>query len=101
MLCEMYLRLEFEGQNLEQELNVLNGLQIFPSPYNRTLQSCFGIILDRVTQNPALLLRIKASALQKRPLFVLFALVGLTAAILDLALLCAVQDAQCKTRELP
>ena len=52
MLCEMYLRLEFEGQNLEQELNVLNGLQIFPSPYNRTLQSCFGIILDRVTQNP-------------------------------------------------
>ena len=51
MLCKMYLRLEFEGQNLEQELNVLNGLQIFPSPYNRTLQSCFGI-LDRVTQNP-------------------------------------------------
>ena len=52
MLCEMYLRLEFEGQNLEKELNVLNGLQIFPSPYNRTLRRCFGFILDRVTQNP-------------------------------------------------
>ena len=49
----------------------------------------------------ALLLRIKALALQKRPLFVLFALVGRTAAILDVAMLCAVEGAQCKTRELP
>ena len=31
MLCEMYLRLEFEGQNLEKELNVLNGLQVYRS----------------------------------------------------------------------
>ena len=49
----------------------------------------------------ALLSRIKALALQKRPLFVLFALVGRTTAILDVAMLCAVEGAQCKTRELP
>ena len=49
----------------------------------------------------ALLLRIKALALPKRPLFVLFALVGRTAAILDVAMFCAVEGAQCKTRELP
>ena len=36
-------------------------------------------------------------------LFVLFALVLVerTAAILDVAMLCAVEGAQCKTRELP
>ena len=49
----------------------------------------------------ALLLRIKALALQKRPLFVLFALAGRTTAILDVAMLCAVEGAQCKRRELP
>ena len=49
----------------------------------------------------ALLLRIKALALQKRPLFVLFVLAGRTTAILDVAMLCAVEGAQCKRRELP
>ena len=49
----------------------------------------------------ALLLRIKALALQKRPLFLLFALAGRTTAILDVAMLCAVEGAQCKRRELP
>ena len=34
-------------------------------------------------------------------LFVLFALAGIIAAILDVAMLCAVEGAQCKTRELP
>ena len=56
---------------------------------------------EAVSRSPALLLRIKALALQKRPLFVLFALVGRTAAILNVAMLCAVEGAQCKTRELP
>ena len=49
----------------------------------------------------ALLLRIEALALQKRPLFLLFALAGRTTAILDVAMLCAVEGAQCKRRELP
>ena len=49
----------------------------------------------------ALLLRIKALALPKRPFFVLFALAGRTTAILDVAMLCAVEGAQCKRRELP
>ena len=49
----------------------------------------------------ALLLRIKALSLQKRPLFVLFVLAGRTTAILDVAMLCAVEGAQCKRRELP
>ena len=56
---------------------------------------------EAVGRSTALLLQIKALALQKRPLFVLFALVGRTAAILDVAMLCAVEGAQCKTRELP
>ena len=38
---------------------------------------------------------------KKRPVFVLFALAERTAAILDVALLCSVESAQCKTRELP
>ena len=38
---------------------------------------------EAVGRSTALLLQIKALALQKRPLFVLFALVGRTAAILD------------------
>ena len=38
----------------------------------------------------ALLLRIKALALQKQPLFALFVLVGRIATILDVAMLCAV-----------
>ena len=64
--------------------------------------SCFLIAnQEGVSRSAALLLRIKALALQKRPLFVLFALVGRTAAILDVAMLCAVEGAQCKTRELP
>ena len=48
-----------------------------------------------------LLLRIEALALQKRPLFLLFALAGRTTVILDVAMLCAVEGAQCKRRELP
>ena len=52
-----------------------------------------------VSRSAALLVRIKALALQKRLLFVLFALVGRTAAILDVPILCAVEGAQCKTRE--
>ena len=54
-----------------------------------------------MSRSVASVLRIKALVLQKRPLFVLFALVGRTAAILDVAMLCAVEGAQCKTRELP
>ena len=62
--------------------------------------SCFSTAnQEAVSRSAALLLRIKALALQKRPLFVLFALVGRTAAILDVAMLCAVEGAQCKTRE--
>ena len=56
---------------------------------------------EAVSRSAALLLRIKALALQKRPLFVVFALVERIAAILDVAMLCAVEGAQCKTRELP
>ena len=64
--------------------------------------SCFSIAnQEAVSRSAALLLQIKALALQKRPLFVLFALVGRTAAILDVAMLCAVGGSQCKTRELP
>ena len=64
--------------------------------------SCFLIEnQEAVSRSAALLLRIKALALQKWPLLVLFALVGRTAAILDVAILCAVEGAQCKTRELP
>ena len=64
--------------------------------------SCFSIAnQEAVSRSAALLLRIKALALQKRPLFVLFALVGRTVAILDVALLCAVEGAQCKPREFP
>ena len=64
--------------------------------------SCFSIAnQEAVSRSAALLLRIKALALQKRPLFVLFALVGRTVAILDVALLCEVEGAQCKPREFP
>ena len=64
--------------------------------------SCFSIAnQEAVSRSTALLLRINALALQKRPFFVLFALAGRTAAILDVAMLCAVEGAQCKTRELP
>ena len=56
---------------------------------------------DAVSRSAALVLRIKALALKKRPLFVLFAIVGRIAAILDVAMLCAVEGAQCKTTELP
>ena len=64
--------------------------------------SCFSIAdQEAVSLSAALLLRIKAVALHKPPLFVLFALVGRTAAILDVTMLCAVEGAQCKTRELP
>ena len=57
--------------------------------------SCFSIANQEAVSRSA------ALALQKRPLFVLFALVGRTAAILDVAMLCAVEGPQCKTRELP
>ena len=64
--------------------------------------SCFSIAnQEAVSRFAALLLRIIALALQKRPLFVLCALVGRAAAILDVATLCAVEGAQCKTKELP
>ena len=56
---------------------------------------------EAVSRSAALLLRIKALTLQKWPLFVVFALVGRIAAILDVAMLYAVEGAQCKTRELP
>ena len=61
--------------------------------------SCFSIAnQEGVSRSAALLLRIKALALQERPLFLLFALAGRTAAILDVAMFCAVKGAQCKTR---
>ena len=64
--------------------------------------SCFSIAnQETVSRSMALFLRIKALALQKRSLFVLFALVVRTAAILDVAMFCAVEGAQCKIRELP
>ena len=64
--------------------------------------SCFSIAnQEAVSRSAALLLRIKALTLQKWPLFVVFALVERIAAILDVAMLCAVEGAQCKTRELP
>ena len=56
---------------------------------------------EAVSRSAALLLPIKALTLQKWPLFIVFALVGRIAAILDVAMLCAVEGAQCKTRELP
>ena len=58
---------------------------------------------EAVSRFAAFLLRIKAFALQKRPLSVLFTLAGRTAAILDVAILmlCAEKVAQCKTRESP
>lgn len=63
---------------------------------------CFSMAnQEAVSRSAALLLRIKALALQKWPLFIVFALVGRIAAILDVAMLCAVEGAQCKTRELP
>ena len=63
--------------------------------------SCFAIAnQEAVSRSAALFLRIKALALQKGPLFVLFALMERTAATLDVAVLCAVKGAQCKTREL-
>ena len=64
--------------------------------------SCFSIAnQETVSRYVALLVRVKALALQKRPFFVPSALVGKTAAILDVPILCAVEGAQCKTRELP
>ena len=64
--------------------------------------SCFSIAnQEAVSRSAALLLRMKALALQKRPLFVLFVLAGRTAAILDVTILCTVEGAQCKARELP
>ena len=64
--------------------------------------SCFSISnQEAFRRSSALLLRIKAWALQKRPLFVLFALAGRIAVILDVAILCAAAGAKCKTRELP
>ena len=64
--------------------------------------SCFSIAnQEAVSRFAALLLRIIALAVQKRPLFVLFAPAGRTAAFLDVAMLCAVEGAQCKRKELP
>ena len=54
--------------------------------------SCFSIAnQEAVSRSAASLLRIKALALSKRPLFVVFALVGRTAAILDVTMLCEVE----------
>ena len=64
--------------------------------------SCFSMAdKEAVSRSAALLLRIKALALRKWPFFVLFALAEKTAAMLDVAMLCAVEGAQCKTKELP
>ena len=53
--------------------------------------SCFSIAnQEALSRSAPLLLRIKALAVQKRLLFFLFALAGRTAAILDVAILCAV-----------
>ena len=57
--------------------------------------SCFSIANQEAVSRSA------ALALQKRPLFVLFALVGRNVAVLDVAVLCALEGAQCKPRELP
>ena len=56
---------------------------------------------EAVSQFATFLLGMEALAPQKRPLFVLLALAGVTAAILDIAMLCAEEVAQCKTRESP
>ena len=56
---------------------------------------------EAVSQSAALLLQLKTLALQKQPLFVLFALVGITAAILEIAILCKVEGVQSKSREFP
>ena len=60
--------------------------------------SCFSIISQEAVSRSAalLLLRIKALALQKRLLFVLFELAERTAAILDVTILCPVEVAQCE-----
>ena len=51
------------------------------------------------SRSAALLLRIKALALQKRPLLVLLAVAGRTTTILDVAVICTVEGSQCKTRD--
>ena len=56
---------------------------------------------EAFSQSAALLLQLKTLALQKQPLFVLFALAGITAAILEVAILCKVEGVQCKSREFP
>ena len=54
--------------------------------------SCLSIAnQEAVGRSAALLLRIKALALQKRPLFFLFVLVRRTTAVLDMAMLCTYQ----------
>ena len=97
-------------QSLSQDILIipqLDGLEVkkpLQTLKSRTLLSfsCFSIAnQEAVRRSAVLLLRIKALALQRRPLFVLFALAGRTATILDVAMLCAVEGAQCKTRELP
>ena len=75
-----------------------------PSSGSRTFLSfsCLSMAnQEAVGRSAALLLRIKGLSLQKRPLFLLFAQVRRTTAILDVTMLCAVEGAQCKTRELP
>ena len=57
--------------------------------------SCFSIANQEAVRRSAVL------ALQKRPLFVIFALLGRTVVVLDVAVLCAVEGTQCKPRELP
>ena len=52
--------------------------------------SCFSIANQEAVSRSA------ALALQKRPLFVLFALVGRNVAVLDVAVLCAVEGVQTK-----
>ena len=58
---------------------------------------CLSIADREAVSRSAAVLPIKALALQKRPLFVPFALAGITAAILDVAISRAVEGAPCKT----
>ena len=72
------------AQKLKLEKNTLNTSK------TGSFQPICGIIIVN-----------KSFSSAKAAVVVLFALVGRTAAILDVAMLCTVESAQCKTRELP
>ena len=91
-------------QSLSQDILIippLDGREVKSHRRLRDHAHFIFLFFEDVSRSAALLLRMKALALQNRPLFVLFALAGRTAAILDVAILCAIEGAQCKTRELP